>query len=634
MFSKLTTFIDPYFGMISDQTAQLPPGALFKSSVDTAGNPRQNRRRTVGGDGMPLIRQLKIERFRGIRHLEWSPGSGINGLIGPGDSGKSSVLDAIDLVLSARRSATFTDADFHGLDTARDILIDVTIGDLPASLLDLDRYGFFHRGWDSDIGVTDEPEAGSEIVVSIRLTIGADLDPKWTLFSERAEADDCLRDLPFAERVRLAPTRLGAFAGHHLAWGVRSVLNRIAEVRPAAGAALADAARQARAAFGDAAAAEVADTIAMVRDVAGQVGVAGAEEAEALLDAHGVSFGAGAIALHDGDGVPLRNLGLGSSRLLVAGLQALAGNTSPITLVDELEHGLEPFRIIRLLHQLGAKDAVPPRQVFVTTHSPVVVRELSAQQLWRARRDPDAPDLSLIKLGRNPADQGTLRTCADAFLAPSVLVCEGATEVGLIRGLDLYWTDQGDRPMGSCGVATADGTGSNMLQRALSFAQAGYRTGLWHDSDKELDAEELRALEEAGVMRFFWDEPNTTEMQIFASIADDAIRPLVELAREWNGEESVNGQIRARKADLDLAFDDPLGYDLAERSALGAAATKGKWFKTVSYAETIGRDVLGPHLAGSGGRLVQTVEELRAWILNAPEDGEEDAGDDVEPEYL
>ncbi len=579
---------------------------------------------------MPLIRQLKIRRFRGVGRLEWAPGTGINGLIGPGDSGKSTVLDAIDLVLSARRSATFTDADFHGLDTTQEIQIEATIGDLPASLLELDRYGMFHRGWDSDFGVSDEPEAGGEIVISVRLTVGADLDPKWTLYSERAEAEEALRDLPFAERVRLAPTRLGAFAGHHLAWGPRSVLNRIAEVRPAAGAALADAARQARAAFGDAAAAEVADTIDMVRDVAGQVGVAGAEEAEALLDAHGVSFGAGSIALHDGNGVPLRNLGLGSSRLLVAGLQALAGNSSPITLVDELEHGLEPFRIIRLLHQLGAKDAEPPRQVFVTTHSPVVVRELSAQQLWRARRDPAAPNLSLIKLGRNPADQGTLRTCADAFLAPSVLVCEGATEVGLIRGLDLYWADQGERPMGSCGVAIADGTGSNMLQRALAFAQAGYRTALWHDSDKELDAGELLALHAAGVTRFFWDEPYTTEMQIFASIADGAVGPLVDLARDWNGEESVNAQIHARNADIDLAFDNPFGFTPEERAVLGGAATKGKWYKTVSYAETVGREVIGPHLAASGGRLSQTIGELRAWILGAAGEDEADDHGDVD----
>lgn len=571
---------------------------------------------------MPLVRQLRIERFRGIQTLEWAPGPGLNGLIGPGDSGKSTILDAIDLLLSARRTAGFTDADFHGLAVGDGILLEATIGDLPPQLLDLDRYGMFHRGWDVDFGVSDEPEDNNEIVITIRLTVVADLDPTWTLYSERAEAEDCLRDLPFAERARMAPTRLGAFASHHLAWGARSVLNRIADVRPAAGAALADAARQARATFGDAAAPEVADTIEMVRDVAARIGVHGAEDAAALLDAHGVSFGAGSIALHDGQGVPLKNLGQGSSRLLVAGLQALAGNTSPFTLVDELEHGLEPFRIMRLLHELGAKEAAPPRQVFLTTHSAVVVRELSAQQLWHVGRDPATDRIVLRPLARDAAAQGTLRACAEAYLAPSVLVCEGATEVGLIRGLDLYWSGLGQRPMGSCGVAVADGSGSNMLQRALAFARAGYRVALWHDSDRELDAGELQQLEEAGVARFFWDEPNSTEMQMFASIHDDGILPLVELAREWNGADSVNDQIEARHPGFDVD-DDTFGYTAQERAALGVAATKGKWFKTVSYAETIGRDVVGPNLAASGGCLVETIDAIRAWILNEPAEAED-----------
>lgn len=561
---------------------------------------------------MPFIRQLRIERFRGIASLEWSPGPGINGLIGPGDAGKSTVLDAIDLLLSSRRSGTFTDADFHGLSTDRDIVIEASIGDLPVQLLDLDRFGVFHRGWDADFGLSDEPDVDQEIVLTVRLRVGADLDPVWTLYSERSEAEDCLRDLPFAERAKLAPTRLGAFASHHLAWGARSVLNRISETRPAAGAALAVAARQARAAFGDAAAPEVAEAVELVRGVAARIGVAGAEGAEALLDAHGVSFGAGSIALHDGDGVPLRNLGQGSSRLLVAGMQALAGNTSPLTLIDELEMGLEPFRIIRLLHELGAKEAVPPRQVFLTTHSPVVVRELSAQQLWHVGGGGGGPTV-LRRLGRNHGGQGTLRACADAFLAPSVLVCEGATEVGLIRGLDLFWTDRGAKPMGSCGVAVADGTGSNMLQRAMTFVAAGYRTALWHDSDKELDAEELRALDEAGVARFFWQAPNTTEMQIFASIHDDGVQPLVALARHWNGEESVNAQIEARVPGLNVDTE-MLGFDARERAALGEAATKGKWFKTVSYAETIGRDVIGPHLDASDGAFRETIEAIKAWI--------------------
>ena len=53
--------------------------------------------------------------------------------------------------------------------------------------------------------------------------------------------------------------------------------------------------------------------------------------------------------------VPLKNLGTGSSRLLVTGLQNHTGISS-VTLIDEVEHGLEPYRILRLLDELGAKS--------------------------------------------------------------------------------------------------------------------------------------------------------------------------------------------------------------------------------------------------------------------------------------
>jgi putative ATP-dependent endonuclease of the OLD family len=65
---------------------------------------------------MPRIRKIEIQNFRGIKHLAWLPSAGIYCLIGPGDSGKSSILDAIDYCVGARRNIQFTDADFHHLD--------------------------------------------------------------------------------------------------------------------------------------------------------------------------------------------------------------------------------------------------------------------------------------------------------------------------------------------------------------------------------------------------------------------------------------------------------------------------------------------------------------------------------------
>ena len=100
----------------------------------------------------------------------------------------------------------------------------------------------------------------------------------------------------------------------------------------------------------------------------------------------------GTVSLHDKRGVPLRELGTGSIRLLVAGLQRQAAAQTNITLLDELEYGLEPHRIIRLLGSLGAKEKPAPLQVFATTHSPVAVRELAAEQLYVVRSRGDCSE--------------------------------------------------------------------------------------------------------------------------------------------------------------------------------------------------------------------------------------------------
>src|SRR5690606_14535143 len=164
-----------------------------------------------------------------------------------------------------------------------------------------------------------------------------------------------------------------------------SVLNRLSEERADASAALAKAARDARTAFGDQAQGQLGETLGIVAATPKELGIPLGENTKAMLDAHSVSFSGGTISLHDEDGGPLRGLGIGSTRLLIAGLQRKAAAQSSISLIDELEHGLEPHRIIRLIGSLGAKETPPPLQVFMTTHSPVALRELSGNQLFVAR---------------------------------------------------------------------------------------------------------------------------------------------------------------------------------------------------------------------------------------------------------
>lgn len=243
------------------------------------------------GELMPRIRKVEIKHFRGIRKLTWCPSADINCLIGSGDSGKSSILEAIDLCLGARRNIHFTDADFHGLNVETPICISVTLGELDEGLKNFDAYGMYLRSFDAQTGsIEDEPEKDAETVLTVSLIVSSDLEPLWSLVSKRAEAQGMTRNLNWADRVRLAPTRIGVMADYHLGWRRGSVLNKVSEERVDASVALAKAARDARAAFGDEAQDQLGETLGIVAATAKELGIPIGANIKAMLDAHSVSF--------------------------------------------------------------------------------------------------------------------------------------------------------------------------------------------------------------------------------------------------------------------------------------------------------------------------------------------------------
>ena len=226
--------------------------------------------------------------------------------------------------------------------------------------------------------------------------------------------------------------------------------------------------------------------MSIVATTAKELGIPIGENIKAMLDAHSVSFGGGTISLHDEEGIPLRGMGTGSTRLLIAGLQRKAAVQSTTILIDELEHGLEPHRIIRLLGSLGAKETPPPLQVFMTTHSPVALQELAGSQLFVTR--PSAGKHDVLAVGAADDIQSTIRLYPDAFLALSVIVCEGASEVGLVRGLDQYRTANGDRAIFSRGTALVDcggGDADRPFKRAAALRALGYRVAVVRDDDQK-----------------------------------------------------------------------------------------------------------------------------------------------------
>lgn len=561
---------------------------------------------------MAIIRKIEIRRFRGIAQFEWAPSPGINCLIGPGDSCKTTVLDAIDMCLAARRNLSLSDADFHKLDVSKPIEIAITIGNLRDGLKNLDSYGLYLRGLDPNAGVIhDEPDNTKfETVLTVRLTVASDLEPNWHLYSKRAEDQGQARGLTWPDRSSISPNRLGAYADSSLTWGRSSILNKISDETVEASEALAQIARDARDAFGEKASDSLPKALDVVANTAKKLGVPSAYPVSAMLDAHSVSFSGGTISLHDADGVPLKGLGLGSKRLLVAGLQRAAAARAPIVLIDEIEHGLEPHRIIRLLHELGAKEKNPPLQVFMTSHSPVAVRELDVQQLFILRRTEGDHTASCAAAFGDV--QGTIRLSPEAMLARSVLVAEGATEIGFVRGIDRRLQETGTSIMARAG-ALVDGRGSETFMRANAFQALGYRTAVLVDSDVDLPKghDEFAA---AGGKVFAWSPGRSLDEELFYALPDPAVGALVRLAVENKGRAVVEQQIKVESNNSVSLASCVSPFSREMRAVLATSAKKYGWLKSISLMEAAAYDVVSQHLKPADENFKKRVKRIFDWF--------------------
>jgi putative ATP-dependent endonuclease of OLD family len=571
---------------------------------------------------MAKIRHIKVTNFRALKKFEWNPSSGLNCIIGPGDSGKSTVIDAIDLALGPRQSKVFSDADFHLLDTTEPIQIEVTVGDLADPLKNYEKYDVFLRGYDAANRVThDEPGNGLEDVLTLRLTIGSDLDPIWSLHSERAEAQGREKSLSWGDRVLLAGTRIGNVADYHLSWRKGAVLNRIGDERPNTTSAIAEAKRAARKAFGDGAHDDLAGVLQVVSEAASTLGVPLDGDLQALLNAHSISMSDGTISVHDGKGLPLSSLGVGSSRLLVAGLLDRAKTGSDLILVDELEHGLEPHRIMRFLDAIGAKDSKEKTQSFVTSHSPVVLQELSAAQLFRICEFNGSHHA--MSAHYDGGSQGALRSFPEAFLAKSVLLCEGATEVGFLRGLDQFLVSQGHTSIAARGVTLVDTGGVNKLYHpAPTMLNLQYRVAAFRDDDVPPDMIAEMAFQQNSGVTFKWAAGQKIEAAIFLSADTTLVGEIVEKAVELHGASRVDDHIKSASGNHChlQSVRAAVAVGTISQQQIGwlieASTNKSNpWFKRIDRMEILARDAIGPAIGRMHQSFQTTVRNIFAWSV-------------------
>jgi hypothetical protein len=556
----------------------------------------------------------------------------MNCLIGPGDSTKTTILDAIDLALNPRANYLGDDTDFYNLDFRGPAKITVTVVGMPGEFCADNRYGLYLRGWDNvSQTVLDEPADNLIDALSIRVEIDpTTLEGRWSIFNDRLSKEPDPPSLRFKDARELATTRLGPYAERHLSWGRQSILNRIGDGGKMT-EQLAVAGRAARDAFRASNKDVFAVPTARAEKLGKHFSVRVRQAFTAELDIKGSAVTSGGVSLHD-DGLPLRTLGTGSSRLIVSALQHNARG-SHIALVDEIEHGLEPHRIARLLKYL----LVPPAdedqivdvsnvrsQIFLTTHSEVVIRELRAENIHAVRCNDGETQVRSVGRTAETSDaaQRHLRTSPEAFLARRIVVGEGKTECGLLRGLDLCWSQSGSDSFALRGVVAIDGRGvPNAVTLTQHLLDLGYECFALLDSDEPPSPESVAMVEASGGTVLQWPDGCSTEERIFLDAPWNVVRELVAYAAELHTADSIlsriNGACRTKGvselADLTL----PASIESNSLRALLGATAKAKkvpWFKTIDYGEQIAA-LIYPCLSEIAERpLARYLRHLRVWI--------------------
>lgn len=572
------------------------------------------------------IRHLSVRNFRGIRELDWPiPDCRVLCLIGRGDSTKSTILEALRRVFHPQWNLSFDDADFYHCNPANVITIEVVLGDLPDAFRDLEKYGHWLCGWNArTLTRANDPGEGLEDALRIRLAVSDDLEPSWSVIKN--DADEGI-SFKATDRAKVAVSLIGGVSDRHLTWSRGSILSQLTETENIS-SSLAGAARAAKAALE----ARRAEDLIGFDEVAGRaettartLGVNVGAAYKAHLDTDAINVRMAGLALHDGD-MPLRQLGLGSRRMLTTGLQRQARPAPHITLFDEVEIGLEPHRIARLLQHLK-EDATG--QYFLTTHSPVVLRELTVADLNIVHCDGGHIDVvAANKPAIADSIQGKIRSGAEAFLAPKIIVCEGATEVGFLRGLDDHWVEsEGKDTFAYRGVALFDANGASKIKEIAENLKAlGYDVAVLADSDEpeQFSDAHAQALRDAGITVAKWDGELSIEERVFADIPWAGVLASFDAARAvWNDDARLLDQVRSQ---FGQGFDRHFAVwkDSQElRTALGRAAKESRnnnsgWFKRQSWGHEWAAAISG-HLSSEAIResdLVRQLTSLRNWIDN------------------
>ncbi len=571
------------------------------------------------------IRRLWIENFRGVRSFDWKlpTDQRLIALVGPGDSGKSTILDAIHYLLGERWMIPFADTDFYNADVEQRILIRALLIDIPQDLRKESSLGLWLTGVDVEGEPYQDPADGVDAGILVQLTVDASLEPTWSV----ARVDGECQRLTSSQRRAFSTFKVDDRTDAQLRWSRTSPLGRMSAEDGAEREALASASRAAREALADHDNSSLADLATRVQERANKIGGGRFREVRPGLDTSRSAMGA-ALALYENT-VPLTSYGLGTRRLASLAVQQLAAGPRSVAVVDEIEAGLEPHRAVRLLNYLLSDDDYA--QVIVTTHSPVIVEQAQIENLATVQSSDGAVTVTALS-GASEAMLRLRRARPSSLLARRIIVAEGKTEHGLLLACLEKWdaerAAQGLSTSAGEGVAIQDaGGGSEVAPRAGALAELGFAVaGLLDNDDRNVDAAVVDA-QLAGVTVIRWEEGCNTEAQVCAALGERGLTEFIRLGVERrSSEQTVLDDLNSAPGHptvLTLEVHDwtHAGTSLkdARRRVASAAARRG-WFKDVDGGRLLGAWIMQHAAQSALAETISRLYEVRSFVYPDTDD--------------
>jgi len=557
---------------------------------------------------MATLHSIRIKNFRGIKEFEQKFKNGLICIIGRGDSGKSTVLDAIAYVLSSSWNINFYDSDFYNCQIEYPIEIEATLKNLPDTVLA--KYKLYVRGITKDETIIDDMEIDdahdADTAITIRLTVTKELEPKWEVISYRGQEPLVISA---NDRVKLNTFTISDYSDKHFSLNkgnsLYSLHKRLEEIVEDEENIILDILRQAKTDIDNGISTKFENVIKEIKNVSSKLGVS-IGNLSATVDYRDMFFKENKVCLHE-ESIPLRLKGKGTKKIISLAIQIAVANPNGIILIDEIEQGLEPDRVKHVVSIL--KDCAN-FQIFFTTHSRDVIVELTTADLFIMKKGAKR------FLSVEPELQGCVRKNPEAFFAKRIIVCEGATEIGICRALNNYLEKKGEKSLAYLGIVLADGTGSNMIQYTKEFKSLGFDVCLLCDSDDKAINDQKFELNEVKIIHC--KDGYAIEQQLFTDLPYESVIKMIEHLIENNfvDSHSMYDNIYAKQDNKPPYSIDWYKNEITNiRHLLGNNAKKNGWYKKIDSGENIGEilfDVFDT--LDETKKIKQMFQELINWI--------------------